>query len=1046
MRGIIFVGLTSLVLVASAAIAAPVQAGRVSIGATTFTDGSGNTVTLAANTVLLDAESLGRIRGASDRRIDFTTVDFPQADLIRPGSVIIASQSDDVQMLFAESVRGESGVLVVLGRPATLAEAFTDLRIKKSVRFDTAPRISSDSVTITSSAIITPRTETAWSYRFVGTAIEKPESGSTANAGLLLSGSFALQPQIDVDIDLRESRYEFAVEAEPSVTLSVDAATSFSVEAPMRLADIDFQRKILFVGLVPVELHPQLSLDITIKASASAGVSARIIDYSQDFRVGVGYVDGAFRNTSQLINPFDGFRRPSLSGTASAEGSITLSAELFVNLYELAGPTVRIELVGSLHVQPLEAEWAWVEADVNILLGGRISILGSEGGPEFSFDVAPNLGPWKVWSARPRDPATYRGVVGFSEPTTRIELNGVQCSEVEVQGVDPSTVKWRLPEEATSAGLRLGVSETGQPAGTELAGTRACIFASARGIRTYVEVLLGSSRTGARQAIEISSEVVNPPRLPMNMTALAQYEGAEIAWTATKSPSYWTVTATTRDRKVPETRRTIVQTAVGSARSIQMRGLVSRADYVVSVHGTNDAGTGAKASVGVRPLGRILLVGQSARVGTWSDGVALDNSPSSGAPSTFGLMLLSSGANALALVPAESLKKGAKGTALVRLRLKDGALEWYAKGSNGAPLSFRGGTSFNLSLAKRTFVANPSGTSIVLYQCIQPKTGVCDGHFVRVQPNTNRVTRLPEPFQKGFGALVSEGSGTEGDWAMSADGRYVVTGAGQQVVMWDLDRKSQVSSTWNPESCGGGRCSGSVHSVGIANGNRVIVSTTNTTTSELCLNDEDIWEWAPATDRKRLLSPTQPYWVRQGEREYCIGESSFILPVGAASAPRVALYEVDDQLRTSALLLDLPSGKIWRPHTFPIYQSIIVGAHEVADVQTKLSISADGAVMAVPVYAPIEDGAPFGGMFGDVLIGAHLCHFRAKACTLALGRTDDAVYGYAQALYFGGVQLSGSAKRIIFLSYNQSVSTSLGDMRVTDRVTWWRQDLNPKLD
>lgn len=1035
MRIITVTGLACLSLLASAVATVPAQAASSVPATATYTDASGNTVTLNDSTVLLDAESLGLIGRISDERITFTSTRFPQSDRIRPGAVIIASQSLDVRMLYVESVAAGSGALVVKGRPATLAEAYADLRIQKVVRFDEPPQARSDSVTITSSSMVTPRSDATWSYRFAGTSVEDPDSGDEAEVGLFLSGSFTLQPEIDVDIDLRGSRFEFAVEAQPSVTLSAEAKASFDVSAPLRLAELDFQRKVFFIGPVPVELHPQLSLDVTVKASAEAGLSARIIDYSQKVRVGVGYVDGTLRNTSDPINPFDGFGRPSLTGSVSAEGSITLSAELFVNLYEFAGPTVRIELVGTLHVEPLEPKWAWLEADVNILVGGRVAIFGSEGGPDFEFDVAPGLGPWEVWTARTRDPGTVKGVIGFSKRTTRIGVVGVQCVDVVTSGVAATAVKWRLPQAAVAAGLKLGTSETGAPVGSEVTGTRACIFSGSQDIRTYVEVLQGSSSTGVRHSVEVSSEIINPPRLPEKVAATAQYEGAEITWTAAKSPSYWTVTATTKDRKAPAARRSITQTATGSARSIRLKGLASRVDYVVTVHGTNDGGVGPKASAKVRPLGRILLVGAPARLGAWADGVGTDAATTTDA-TTSGLMLLSTGTSALALVPAARLKQGATGIGFARLRMKDGAVEWYAKKPDGTPLNFWQGRNSNLALAERTFIANPAGTSIVLFQCVETGWRSCSGHFVRVQPKTNRITKLPDSFQTGLGALVSEGSSTASDWAMSADGRFIVSGIGQQVTLWDLDRGSQVSSTWNAQACGEGRCGGSVHSVGIASGNRVLVSSLNTSSTGLCLNSGDLWEWTPTTGKRRIISPTQPTWAPgPGSSQRCEGASKFILPVGAASAARATFYEVDGRLRIRAWLLDLPSGRSWRPYTWPIGQTITMGLHEIAEVPKKLTINSDGTVIAAPVYVPVEEGV-FGGIFDALLLGAHVCHFTARACTLAIGSASDPAVNYLHAAFFGGVQLSGRGDRVTFLGYN----------RTLNRITWWRQDLNPKLN
>lgn len=1024
MRLLPVIALSLLSLVAGPITAVPAQASPNS--GPTYTDLAGNTVTLNSKTVLLEAESLDVLRSSSSRRIVFDNANFSLAERIGEGTVVIVPASTNVQMLYVNSVEVRTDRLVVEGRPATLTEAYADLRIKRNVRFDAVPRITSESVAITSSSMVVPRSGATWSYRFLGTRVGEPDSGNTAEVGVFLSGSFSLEPEVQVDVDLRASRYAFTMAAKPSVTLSVEAKSSFSVNAPVSLAKIDFQRKVFFVGPVPVELHPQVSLDLTLEASGSAGVSARVVDYSQEVRVGVEYADGSLRNTSQPIDPKLGFRQPRLdSGTASAEGSVTLSAELFVNLYELAGPTLTLEFVATLYVQPREAVWARLVADANIKVGGRVAILGSDGGPEVSFDIAPGLGPWEVWKATPRDPLKFTGIVGFSKPMTRMGVNGYRCVDVDLTGVDPSTVKWGLPQAAIAAGVRLSTSDVGAPLVTEVTGSHACIFSGSQAVQTFVDVLHGTSRTPIRHTVEVALDVVNPPRRAEKVTATAQYESAEVSWTSGADPSYWTVTATTTDRKVPASRRSVTQTAWGTARSVRLEGLASRIDYVVTVHGVNDAGEGPSQQTKVRPLGRILLVGPSARLGTWSDGVGKDSSSTTEAQAT-GLMILANGTSALALVPASRIKRGAIGTTLARLRLKDGSIDWYAKGADGNPLSvWRGSTT---RLTDRAFIANPSGTSVIAYQCLEITASSCTGHFTRLQPNMDLVTKLPDAIQDGFWGLVAQGVDTEADWAMSSNGRFVVTGIGSQVSLWDLDRGSRVSSMWNEEACGDGRCGGAVHSVGITTGNRVLVSALNTPTSEHCLNGGDLWEWTPASGERRVVSPTQPGWVLgAGSRQMCVGASRFVLPVGAASASRVALYEVDGS-RTSAWLVDLTTRHAWSAPTFRIPVSLAFTRPHLSDVHKKLSLSANGQVMAVPVTIAAESG-----FYAPSWVGVHVCHFLARVCTLSMA--NQGTLDWFNAALWGGVHLSGTGNRLVFLGVTETPS----------RRTWWRQDLNPKV-
>jgi hypothetical protein len=1008
-----------------------------------FSDAAGNSVTLRDTTVLLDPSSQALLVSANSDRLVFTDARFPQARELAPGSVVIIPAADPV-MIYIDNVRRSGQRLIVTGRPATIEEAYSDLRVKKTLRFTDEPTISSQFTTVRSKIVPTPRVRSAWTYSFWGAGVKTEEDA--AEGSLSVSGSFSIEPEVSVDIDLGASRYEFSVVANPSVTVDLEASASFSVEAPLRLAEIDFQRKVFFIGPVPVELHPKLGLDVTVEATGSAGIKARVIDYAQEIRLGVGYQDGAFRNTSEPVDPLAGFRRPSLVGSASAEGSITLSAELFINLYEVAGPTVALELAGALHVEPLESRWAWVEVDVNILLGGRVSLLGQEDGPGFSFDLAPDLGPWVVWEATRRDPSTFKGVVGFSKPITGLELRGMQCLSVDTAGVSPESISWRLPEAAIAAGLRLATSEQGGAQATEITGTQACVFSGSQEVRTYLEVRVSPSSKPTLHSVVVSGEIVNPPLRPTGISTVAEYEGALVSWTAKKDPSYWTVTATTKDRKVPVLRRSVTRTTGGTARELRIQGLEPRVNYTVTVTGTNDAGAGSEGTAAVRPLGRIQLVGSSAPVGAWADIPVSTLGPKP----TGGLMLLASGRSALAIVPASKVSRGATGETLAKLRLRDGSVEWFAKDSAGRPIDVWRGSDLGLYFADRTFIANPSGTTIIAFRCeTKDIDGSCRGAFYRFDSRTSKATELSKPLQDALFSLWGRGTASMGDWAISANGRLLAMTAPQQKVqVWDLTNGRVSESQWTPQTCGENRCASAVLSVAIAANKHVVVAVENATstgsTPSTCMNRADLWLWDRATGTRKILSPSQPRWETDRGRSSCRGSSRFILPVGASAAPVVVFYQGDyTDNSTATWHLNIETGKAWSPSTFPIQRCGCLGGSgplEVSKVPRKPGVSSDGQVLGIAVSMPAEDG-----MLADIFIGAQVCHIRAKACTVAFGNTTQPEPHF-NSLFFGGAQLSASGRELIYLGYNRRVPSLVESVYVFEHLIWWRQALDPSLD
>ena len=220
--------------------------------------------------------------------------------------------------------------------------------------------------------------------------------------------------------------------------------------------------------------------------------------------------------------------------------------------------------------------------------------------------------------------------------------------------------------------------------------------------------------------------------------------------------------------------------------------------------------------------------------------------------------------------------------------------------------------------------------------------------------------------------------------------------------------------------------------MGISAGNRVLVSSLNVEAPDRCLNEGDLWEWVPATGKRRIVSPSQPEWrAGPGSRQGCDGRSRFVLPVGAASAPSIAFYEVDGRSRTSAWLMDLTTGDAWNPPTFSLPLSLVPGMHEVAEAHKKLALSSDGQVMAVPVSIAAADGFY---AYVPRWIGTHVCHFLARVCTLSMGNPQDTL-DWFNAAQWGNVQLSGSGNRVIFLGFTKALG----------RPTWWRQDLDRKV-
>ena len=176
---------------------------------------------------------------------------------------------------------------------------------------------------------------------------------------ITVSGSLAVTPTIDMTVDVGLTGVSYA-----SLTGTVDESASLSATAeagaecelsptPLLLEPIDFDPIVVFVGVVPVVVIPELQFYLQGDGSITASVTAGFTQEA-DVTAGIQYQNGKYSPVSSFTHSFS----PSpVTATDAASADFSVGPELDLLLYGVAGPEVSVDVALDFDANTSDNPW-----------------------------------------------------------------------------------------------------------------------------------------------------------------------------------------------------------------------------------------------------------------------------------------------------------------------------------------------------------------------------------------------------------------------------------------------------------------------------------------------------------------------------------------------------------------------------------------------------------------------------------------------------------------------------------------------------------------
>ncbi|HSO37756.1 MAG TPA: hypothetical protein VLT33_34755 [Labilithrix sp.] len=325
-------------------------------------------------TVVVSATPGDDVRVEPDRLV-FRRVGHEDLLARRPDDVLVCGTGDGF-LRRVRSVHGADGAIVVETSPASFDDAIEQGRVRKRLAAGGGSTLATEDLGQS------PPETALVPERFTG------EAGGVE----LVEGHFSYHPDIDVDLLVRGGEVKSA-RVLASGTASAGMKVRFDLHRPgalpigsfvrigepgWKLASLPPYRTVAWVGQVPVIVVVRVELLLGYLLQIGGDVRGEVaLDVAASLAAGLELRDGAWRSLGSSTLDMKPGAHVDVTRRVLA-GDVTLTAQLSVSFYDLAGPTVALQAYAGIGHEGGAGHDEWFgQVGLRSLVGVEVAIFGT---------------------------------------------------------------------------------------------------------------------------------------------------------------------------------------------------------------------------------------------------------------------------------------------------------------------------------------------------------------------------------------------------------------------------------------------------------------------------------------------------------------------------------------------------------------------------------------------------------------------------------------------------------------------------------------------
>ncbi|MBI2668536.1 hypothetical protein HYX14_01710 [Candidatus Woesearchaeota archaeon] len=308
----------------------------------------------------------------SDSLLEFSA-DSVYAQKLHQGDVIAAGVSDKAPyglLRKVSSTQTSGNKIVVKTTPATLEDAIEKGSFSGSIALtqdfgQTSGALSGFGQKQGASSADLFNLDIDFDNKDLYQGIVTLDGGLTANVGM----------EFDLDLDyfkIKKVRYSIVGEEELNLKLTADLKSEIHKESkpiePIKFAPVTF-----FIGPVPVVVVPKLTVTFGVDAGGEVAAESSLTQ-TLDLEVGIEYASGAWKPIKTVNKDFS--FDPPLITVANGMVEVYTKPELGVDLYDVAGPYVRVRASSKAEMDVTANPWWEISAGLEVLVGADFTVFG----------------------------------------------------------------------------------------------------------------------------------------------------------------------------------------------------------------------------------------------------------------------------------------------------------------------------------------------------------------------------------------------------------------------------------------------------------------------------------------------------------------------------------------------------------------------------------------------------------------------------------------------------------------------------------------------
>lgn len=356
-----------------------------------------------------------------------------------------------------------SGELVVATRQATLDEAFTNMALTATPGEDVA-----DTFVPAAPGLRYAESARPSAARAIGLAVDKSLSASFSYTHKAGGSSVSLTAKTTVTVGLGASVTTGAfgvpdgmrVNAKATVEASLAGQAKVERTFTKRLGEIRGAPIAFTIGPVPVVVVPVAPIDLKVSGTAKAGFESKIVIGGE---LTWDSADSGRLKTNRTVKVPGGNGRPLADVSASAEVSAALSVAPGLEIYDLAGPylSVDLELKASFNPSPGAGQhFLTVSLSASLKAGLRLDLLKGRVKAALETKIGASLS-WTIFTIS-SPPSSY----SLTSPVAKLEPG--ESTQLQARRNDGGTavLTWRVVDGVQSDRVSSsGVFTAGGPGG-----------------------------------------------------------------------------------------------------------------------------------------------------------------------------------------------------------------------------------------------------------------------------------------------------------------------------------------------------------------------------------------------------------------------------------------------------------------------------------------------------------------------------------------------------------------------------------------------------